>query len=69
MSFSPTSHPEIVRVESDEAVDGAELNTMIDELARLALQDETDALLDKLDGVVPGAAIRSTPPPDMTSLV
>ncbi len=69
MSFSPTSHPEIVRVESDEAVDGAELNTMIDELARLALQDETDALLDMLDGVVPGAAIRSTPPPDMTSLV
>ena len=36
---------------------------------RLAVQDETDALLRMLDEVVPGAAIRSTPPPDMTSLV
>jgi FlaA1/EpsC-like NDP-sugar epimerase len=69
MSFSPTVHPEIVRVESDEVVDGAELNNLVDEMARLATQDETDALLDMLDEAVPGAAIRSTPPPDMTSLV
>jgi FlaA1/EpsC-like NDP-sugar epimerase len=69
MSFSPTAHPEIVRVESDEAVDGEQLNNTVDEMARLAQQDETDALLRVLDEVVPGAAIRSTPPPDMTSLV
>ena len=69
MSFSPTSHPEIVRVESDEAVEGAQLNDTIDELARLARQDETETLLRALDDVVPGAAVRSAPPPDMTSLV
>jgi FlaA1/EpsC-like NDP-sugar epimerase len=69
MTFSPTAHPDIVRVESDEAVDGEQLNRTVDELARLAGQDETDALLRLLDEVVPGAAIRSTPPPDMTSLV
>lgn len=69
MSFSPTAHPEIVRVESDEAVDGEQLNSTVDELGRLAGQDETDALLRLLDEVVPGAEIRSTPPPDMTSLV
>ena len=69
MSFSPTAHPDIVRVESDEAVDGEQLNNTVDELGRLAGQDETDALLRLLDDVVPGAAIRSTPPPEMTSLV
>jgi FlaA1/EpsC-like NDP-sugar epimerase len=69
MSFSPTAHPEIVRVESDEAVDGGQLKDTVDEMARLARQDETDVLLRMLDEVVPGAAIRSTPPPDMTSLV
>ncbi len=69
MSFSPTAHPEIVRVESDEAVEGAQLNDAIDELARLANQDEIESLLRALDDVVPGAAVRSAPPPDMTSLV
>ncbi len=69
MSFSPTSHPEIVRVESDEAVEGAQLDNTLNELARLAEQNETEALLHALDEVVPGAAVRSTPPPDLTSLV
>ncbi len=69
MSFSPTAHPEIVRVESDEAVDGAQLSDTLDELARLANQDEIESLLRVLDEVVPGAAVRSSPPPDLTSLV
>ncbi len=46
-----------------------QLNDSVDEMARLAGQDETDLLLRVLDEVVPGAAIRSTPPPDMTSLI
>jgi FlaA1/EpsC-like NDP-sugar epimerase len=69
MSFSPTAHPEIVRVESDEAVEGAQLNDTLDEMVRLANQNETESLLHVLDEVVPGAAVRSTPPPDLTSLV
>ncbi|RJP51474.1 MAG: polysaccharide biosynthesis protein [Anaerolineaceae bacterium] len=69
MSFSPTAHPEIVRVESDEAVEGTKLNTTLDELARLANQNEIEALLRVLDEVIPGAAVRSSPPPDMLSLV
>jgi hypothetical protein len=58
-----------VRVQSDEEVDGARLAGSLDQLARLARQDETEAVLNVLDEVVPGAAIRSTPPPDMNSLV
>jgi FlaA1/EpsC-like NDP-sugar epimerase len=69
MSFSPTAHPEIVRVESDEAVEGARLNDALDEMARLANQNETESLLHVLDEVIPGAEVRSAPPPDMTSFV
>jgi FlaA1/EpsC-like NDP-sugar epimerase len=69
MSFSPTAHPEIVRVESDEAVEGAQLVATLDELSRLAEQNEPDTLLRVLEDVIPGAAVRSTPPPDLTSLV
>jgi FlaA1/EpsC-like NDP-sugar epimerase len=69
MTFQPTAHSEIVRVEADEEVDGAHLTHSVDELARLARDDETEALLRVLDEVVPGAAVRSAPPPDMTSLV
>jgi FlaA1/EpsC-like NDP-sugar epimerase len=69
MSFSRTAHPEIVRVESDEAVEGAQLVATLDELSRLAEQNEPDTLLRVLEDVIPGAAVRSTPPPDLTSLV
>ena len=69
MTFQPTAHPEIVHVEADEEVDGVRLIHAVDELARLARDDETEALLRVLDEVVPGAAVRSAPPPDMTSLV
>jgi FlaA1/EpsC-like NDP-sugar epimerase len=69
MTFVPTAHLEIVRVQSDEEVDGARLTNSIDQLVRLARRDETEALLDVLNAVVPGAAVRSAPPPDMISLV
>jgi FlaA1/EpsC-like NDP-sugar epimerase len=69
MSFSPTAHPEIVRVESDEAVEGAQLVSTLDELSRLAEQNEPDTLLRALEDVIPGAAVRSAPPPDLTSMV
>ena len=69
MSFSRTAHPEIVRVESDEAVEGAQLVATLDELARLAEQNEPDTLLRVLEDVIPGAAVRSAPPPDLTSVV
>ncbi|MBI5933608.1 MAG: polysaccharide biosynthesis protein [Chloroflexi bacterium] len=69
MSFSRTAHPEIVRVESDEAVEGAQLVATLDELARLAEQNEPETLLRVLEDVIPGAAVRSAPPPDLTSMV
>ncbi len=65
----PTDHPEIFRAEEDEHVDGQHLMNIVDQLYRLAQQGEREAILRLLDEIVPGAAVRSTPPPDVTSIV
>ncbi|RME88884.1 MAG: polysaccharide biosynthesis protein [Anaerolineae bacterium] len=65
----PTDHPEIFRAEEDEHVDGQHLMNIVDQLHRLAQQGEREAILRLLDEIVPGAAVRSTPPPDVTSIV
>ena len=67
--FQPTSHPEIYRAEEDEAVNVRHLSQTIDELYRLAQQGETEAIVNVLDEVIPNAAVRSVPPPDLTSVV
>lgn len=69
MRSQPTEHSEIFRAVSDEDVDGKKLAGAVDELARLASQGETDAILHMLDEVIPSAAVRSSPPPGLTSIV
>ncbi len=68
MHSQPTEHPEIFRAVTDEDVDGKSLGSAIDELARLAMQGETDAILHMLDEVIPSASVRASPPPDLTSI-
>lgn len=67
--FQPTAHSEIFRSEEDEVVDTLQLANVVDELMRLAQQGESETIIRLLDEVIPGAAVRSTPPPDMTSIV
>lgn len=69
MRSQTTGHPEIFRAVTDEDVDGKKLAEAVDELARLAAQGETDAILRTLDEAIPSAAVRSSPPPDSTSVV
>ena len=69
MHSQPTEHPEIFRAVTDEDVDGKKLISAIDELARLAAQGESEAILHMLDEVIPSASVRSSPPPDLTSIV
>jgi FlaA1/EpsC-like NDP-sugar epimerase len=67
--FGATQHPDIFRAGDDEHVDGARLSQTVEELHRLAQQGEREAILTVLDEVLPSAAVRSTPPPDVTSVV
>ncbi len=69
MHLRPTDHPEIFRAEEDEEVAGDRLHLIVDELYRLAQQGEREAILNVLDEVIPSAAVRSAPPPDVTSIV
>jgi FlaA1/EpsC-like NDP-sugar epimerase len=69
VQFEPTPHSEIYRAADEEKVDGARLAGVIENLAHLARQSETESLIRLLDESIPSASVRSTPPPDMTSLI
>ena len=67
--FQPTAHSEIFRSREDEEVDGQRLTQAIEQLERLAHQGEVETIIRVLDEVIPSAAVRSTPPPDITSII
>ena len=69
MQFRPTQHSEIYRAAEEEKVDGNQLTHVIERLTHFANQSETENLIRLLDESIPSASIRSTPPPDMTSVV
>ena len=68
-SFLPTVHPDIFCLNGQsEDLRGEALQQAIDELVRLARDGDTPAILSLLDEIIPGAAIRSTPPPAIGSI-
>ncbi len=69
MQFEPTQHSEIFRAVEEEKVDGDALARAIEQLAQSALHSDTDSLIRQLNDFLPSGSVRSTPPPDMTSVV
>ena len=67
--FEPTSHSDIVQLVDEDLLSRDELRMTVNELAFLAVEGEVDAIIRILDETIPGAAIRSAPPPDLTSVV
>jgi FlaA1/EpsC-like NDP-sugar epimerase len=67
-SFRPTGHPEIFRLESPESLRGDTLYKSVDELVHLSQEGESQALLNLLDELIPGAKVRAMPLPEMTSI-
>jgi len=68
-SFLPTVHPDIFCLNGQsEDLRGEALQQAIDELVRLARDGDMPAILSLLDEIIPGAAIRSTPPPAIGSI-
>jgi len=64
----PTDHPEITRLDKIENLDDDELDRVIERLLNLADEGEVEEMVTMLDNVIPGAKIRETPPPDLTSI-
>ena len=67
--FDPTSHSDIVQLVDEDLLNGQMLRQTVNELAFLADEGEVDAIIRVLDETIPGAAVRSVPPPDLTAVV
>jgi len=66
--FRPTATLRSNRVECPEALHGDELYKSVDELVHLAYEGESQAVLNLLDELIPGAKVRTLPLPEMTSI-
>jgi len=68
-TYQPTDHPDIVLLEDEDISGGLELRNMVKDLIHLAREGDTASIIRTLDEFIPGAVVRSTPPPDLTSIV
>ena len=69
VQYEPTSHPDILLLNDEDIIGGQELRSRVNDLIHLAREGDTTAILRILDEFIPGAAVRSTPPPDMTAII
>ncbi len=67
--YKPTPHPDIVLLAEEDFLGGQELRRTVNDLIHLAREGDTTSIVRILDEFIPGAAVRSTPPPDLTSIV
>lgn len=58
-AYSPTSHPDINRVDTEDGLSSAELESVVDELVRLAREGKPDEIRSVLSETIPGAAIQA----------
>ena len=58
-AYSPTSHPDINRVDSEESISIRELNAVVDDLVRLAREGKPEEILAILSETIPSAAIQA----------
>jgi len=68
-NYQPTSHPDVLRLDEDEAMNSETLNSSVAKLIELAEQGNAEAVVQLLNEMVPGATVMSTPPSDLTAIV
>ncbi len=67
--YEPTIHPDIFRVDCrDDDLCGEPLEHAIGELLHLAHEGDTQSLVRLLDELIPGSAVRATPPQSITTV-
>jgi FlaA1/EpsC-like NDP-sugar epimerase len=67
--YEPTDHPDIVLLAQEDFLGGVELRRTVNDLIHLAREGDASVIVALLDEFIPGAVVRSTPPPDLTSIV
>lgn len=68
-NYQPTSHPDILKLDEDDGISREGLNIAIDKMIELTRQNNPTAIVQLLNDVIPGAAVESTPPSDLTAIV
>ena len=68
-TYEPTKHPDIVQLAKEDILSDQALNQAVEELIHLAREGYPTEIVKRLDRIIPGASVRSTPPPDLTSIV
>ena len=68
-TFEPTQHPDIVLLAKEDIISGMALQQAVDELIHLAREGYPTEIVKRLDRILPGATVRATPPPDLTSII
>jgi FlaA1/EpsC-like NDP-sugar epimerase len=67
--YVATSHPDIVLLDDEDLLMGDKLQSTADELLHLAREGDSNAIIHILDECIPGAAVSSTPAPEITSYI
>jgi len=64
-----TLHPDIFRLDNDVSTLNASLTQTIEQFSRLSHSNDTEAIINLLDELIPGSSIRETPQADITSIL
>ncbi len=67
--YTATEHPDILRLADEQALTRIEIQAVVEKLTELAKKGCEDEILQVLDESIPGAAMRSVPPPDLTAVI
>ena len=68
-AYEPTSHPDIVLLAQEDIISDQQLEQAVDELIHLAREGHPAEIVKHLDRLIPGASVRATPPPDLTTYI
>ncbi len=58
-AYSPTSHPDIHQVDSEEIMSSEDLHMMVNDLVQLAREGKSEDILHLLSETIPGASIHT----------
>ncbi|MHC1784722.1 MAG: polysaccharide biosynthesis protein [Anaerolineaceae bacterium] len=67
-SYKKTEHPDIYQLECQENIGGENLKSAVDELIQLSCEGDQPSVMAMFDDLIPGSAVRSLPPPELTSI-
>jgi len=67
--YQPTGHPDILRLNEDELLDGPALDQAVDDLIKSAQRGDPEGIILQINAIVPNSAVSSAQTADFTLLM